>query len=197
MDAKLIVYAAFAAIGCSHRGDTPESSSAQRTTPTTVVAQSGNEQYVFESPAQVTRRSKLVPNEATAPKRGDSTGIGEARAKSNFSEPGTHLDDSGNTVTVPPADMTDDAAVSTEAQPTAMDQGESERDRTITSQIRRALVGEQSLSFSAKNVTVVTKDGNVTLRGVVKTPDERSTIDNFARRIAGERAVDNRIEVEP
>lgn len=196
MDAKLIVYAAFAAIGCSHRGDTPESASA-RTTPTTVVATRGNEQYVFESPAEASPRTKRAPNARIAPKGDRPESAGETRAKSNFTEPGTHLDDSGNTVTVPPADMAGDGTSSNEAQPTAIDQGESERDRTITSQIRRALVGEDSLSFSAKNVTVVTKDGNVTLRGVVKTPDERSTIDNFARRIAGERAVDNRIEVEP
>ncbi|HET9932789.1 MAG TPA: BON domain-containing protein [Polyangiaceae bacterium] len=200
MDAKLIVYAALAALGCSHRGDTPESESAPRTTPTTVVATRANEQYVFESPPDAPTKQKRLPNESTASKRERAPEVGEARAKSNFVEPGTHLDDSGNTVTIPPADMTDEAAPSadsSEAQPTAFDQGESERDRTITSQIRRALMGESSLSFAAKNVAVVTKDGNVTLRGTVKTAAERSTVDNFARRIAGERAVENRIEVTP
>lgn len=196
MDAKLIVFVGFVALGCSHRGDTPEPTNAQRTTPTRVVATRGHEEYVFESPAEAPRQ-KRAPNATTADKQQSTTSGGELRAKSNFAAPGTHLDDSGNTVTVPPPES--DAAVPSteEAPPTALDQGQSERDVTLTAQIRRALMGEQSLSLDAKNVTIVSKDGNVTLRGVVKSPSERSTVDNFARRIAGERAVDNRIEVKP
>lgn len=205
MDAKLIISVAFVGLGCSHRGDTPEAASAPRTTPTTVVATRGHEQYVFESPADTTPGQKRAPNATTVDKQQAAPGSNEMRAKSNFVGPGTHLDDSGNTVTVPPGESDENQAEPSTSQteqaeqapPTALDQGESERDVTLTAQIRRALMGEPSLSFDAKNVAIVSKDGNVTLRGVVKSQSERSAVDNFARRIAGERAVDNRIEVKP
>ena len=58
-------------------------------------------------------------------------------------------------------------------------------------------MGDETLSFTAKNVKIITSNGKVTLRGPVNSASERATIDNFARRIAGERAVDNQLEVKP
>lgn len=68
---------------------------------------------------------------------------------------------------------------------TPMDQGGSAADRAITQQIRKDLMKDNSLSFTAKNVKVITIDGKVTLRGTVKSEAERSAIEAAARRATG------------
>jgi osmotically-inducible protein OsmY len=60
--------------------------------------------------------------------------------------------------------------------PTASDQSENEADRKITQQIRQAVTKDDSLSTSAQNVTIVTQDGTVVLRGMVKTQGEKQKI---------------------
>ena len=79
---------------------------------------------------------------------------------------------------------------------TPMDQGPSEGDRKITQQIRQAVVKDGSLSFTAKNVKIITINGKVTLRGPVKTDAERSTIEAAAKNVAGASQVDNQLEVK-
>lgn len=91
------------------------------------------------------------------------------------------------------------AAAPIEDQPkrvTAADQGNSMRDITITQDIRKAVVGDPSLSFAAKNVTVVTQGGKVTLLGKVKDKAERDNVASKAKRYAGEGRVDDRLEVK-
>jgi hyperosmotically inducible protein len=78
---------------------------------------------------------------------------------------------------------------------TPMNQGGSEVDRKLTQQIRQAVVSDSSLSFTAKNVKIITLGGKVTLRGAVKTDQERMTIGTTAKKIAGEAQVDNFLEV--
>jgi len=79
---------------------------------------------------------------------------------------------------------------------TPMDQGGSESDRTITQEIRRAVVAQDGFSTNAKNVKIITVDGVVTLRGPVKTADEKATIASLAGRTAGAKRVDNQLELE-
>jgi len=55
---------------------------------------------------------------------------------------------------------------------------------------------DDSLSFTAKNVKIITVDGKVTLRGPVKSEAERSAIEAAARRVAGAAQVDNQLEVK-
>lgn len=79
---------------------------------------------------------------------------------------------------------------------TPMDQGGSEADRKITQQIRQDLMKDKSLSFTAKNVKVITINGKVTLRGPVKSEAERTAIEAAARRAAGSGgAVDSQLEL--
>jgi hyperosmotically inducible periplasmic protein len=79
---------------------------------------------------------------------------------------------------------------------TPMDQGPSDGDRKITQQIRQAVVKDGSLSFTAKNVKIITINGKVTLRGPVKTDAERASIEAAAKNIAGVAQVDNQLEVK-
>ena len=79
---------------------------------------------------------------------------------------------------------------------TPMDQGGSEGDRKLTQQIRQAVMKDGSLSFTAKNVKIITINGKVTLRGPVKTDAERSAIEAAAKSAAGANQVDNQLEVK-
>ena len=78
---------------------------------------------------------------------------------------------------------------------TPMDQGNGQSDLKITQQIRQAVMADGSLSFTAKNVKIITVKGKVTLRGPVNNDAERSAIEAAARKVAGAQ-VDNQIEVK-
>jgi osmotically-inducible protein OsmY len=78
---------------------------------------------------------------------------------------------------------------------TATDQSERAADRTLTQQVRRAIVSDDSLSTNAHNVKIITVDGVVTLRGPVKSPQERSSIVAKANQVAGVKRLDDQLEV--
>ncbi len=79
---------------------------------------------------------------------------------------------------------------------TPMDQGNSTSELAITAAIRKGILGEKTfLSFAAKNVMVVTVGNRVTLRGTVKTAQEKATIEAIAWRTTGVNEIDNQIEV--
>ena len=78
---------------------------------------------------------------------------------------------------------------------TPMDQGTSQADRTMTMQIRQAVMRDKTLSFTAKNVKIITINGKVTLRGAVKTEAERAAIEKAASNVAGGAQVDSQLEV--
>ena len=78
---------------------------------------------------------------------------------------------------------------------TPLDQGGSKADRTITQQIRKAVVGHKGLSMDAKNVKIITQDGVVTLRGPVKSAAEKATIADVSTKTKGVKRVDNQLEV--
>jgi hypothetical protein len=76
-----------------------------------------------------------------------------------------------------------------------LDQGSSEIDMDLTQRIRKAVMDDDSLSFKAKNVKIITRDGHVTLRGSVKTPEEKAAIGKTATAAAGVAHVTNQIEI--
>ena len=79
---------------------------------------------------------------------------------------------------------------------TPLDQDNDEADVKITATIRQAIVGDDALSFTAKNVKIITVDGVVTLRGPVNTARERTVIGSRARAAAGVTKVDNQLEIQ-
>jgi hypothetical protein len=74
-------------------------------------------------------------------------------------------------------------------------QGQSSSDLRTTRLIREALDGDESLSFLAKNVTVTTLHGRVTLRGAVGSFKEVRAVENLARKAVGDVPVDNQLEI--
>lgn len=79
---------------------------------------------------------------------------------------------------------------------TSGDQSNSPEDVKITAAIRRAIVGEKSLSMTAKNVKIITAAGMVTLRGPVNSAEEKAMIAKLAHSAAGEAKIDNQLEVK-
>jgi len=79
---------------------------------------------------------------------------------------------------------------------TSGDQSNSPEDVKMTAAIRRAVVAENSLSMTAKNVKIITGHGMVTLRGPVNTAEEKATIAKLAQSAAGEAKIDNQLEVK-
>jgi len=77
----------------------------------------------------------------------------------------------------------------------ALEQGNAE-DVKITGQIRQALQSNNATSADVANVTVVTMDGKVTLRGTVATEEEKRMIGDTAAKFVSADRVDNQIMVK-
>jgi hyperosmotically inducible periplasmic protein len=82
-------------------------------------------------------------------------------------------------------------------EPTADKQQNNQSDRDITQQIRQAIIADKTFSQYARNVKVITQNGQVTLKGPVRTDDEKSAIEEKAKAIAGDGNVTNDLTVKP
>lgn len=82
-------------------------------------------------------------------------------------------------------------------EPTADQQKDNRSDRDITQQIRQSIVKDKSLSTYAHNVKVITQNGQVTLKGPVKSEDEKKAIEAKAAKVAGESKVSSELNVKP
>ena len=79
---------------------------------------------------------------------------------------------------------------------TSGDQSNSSADLKITQAIRQALMKDGELSTTAKNIKVITANGEVTLRGPVKTAQEKAKIDQLAKSAAGGAQIDDQLDVK-
>jgi len=78
---------------------------------------------------------------------------------------------------------------------TPIDQKENQADIDVTAKIRKQVLDVKDMSVDGRNAKIITADGKVTLRGPVKTDEERKTIERIAVGVAGEGNVDNQLEV--
>lgn len=76
-------------------------------------------------------------------------------------------------------------------------QGESQSDRRITQDLRKAIVFPEGAAFSfpAKNIKIITVNSVVTLRGVVEDQNEKERIDALAKKIPGVKQVNDQLEI--
>lgn len=81
--------------------------------------------------------------------------------------------------------------------PTASSATQDKADRQLTRDIRKAIVSDKTLSMQAHNVKILTKDGTVTLKGQVKTDDEKKAVEDKAAGIAGAGKVTSELTVGP
>jgi osmotically-inducible protein OsmY len=81
--------------------------------------------------------------------------------------------------------------------PTADQQKINPADRDLTKKIRMALHDDTSLSVYAHNIKIISQDGKVTLRGPVRSEDEKAAIEAKATAVAGAGNVTNHLHVAP
>ena len=82
-----------------------------------------------------------------------------------------------------------------DAAVTSGDQSNSQSDLKITQEIRQAVIADKDLSMNAHNVKIITSNGVVTLRGPVKSSEEKAKIGTKAKQVAGVTQVHNQIEI--
>lgn len=78
---------------------------------------------------------------------------------------------------------------------TPLDQSNTVADTHITQAIRKKIM-QRPLSMVAKNVKIITLDGDVTLRGPVKNKAEKEKIGADAKAVPGVKSVTNELEVQ-
>ena len=82
-------------------------------------------------------------------------------------------------------------------EPTADQQKDNRSDRDITQQIRQSIMKDKSLSNYAHNVKIITENGQVTLKGPVRSEDEKKTVEAKATEVAGENKVTSQLDIKP
>ena len=82
-------------------------------------------------------------------------------------------------------------------RPTADQQKDNPSDRELTQHIRQAIMEDKSLSTYAHNVKIISQNGVVTLKGPVRSDDERRAIEAKANEVAGKDKVVNELTVVP
>lgn len=80
---------------------------------------------------------------------------------------------------------------------TADQQKENATDRELTQKIRKSLMADKSLSTYAHNVKVVAQGGQITLKGPVRTEEEKRNVEAKAVEVAGAGHVVNQISIAP
>lgn len=83
------------------------------------------------------------------------------------------------------------------AEPTADQQKNNKTDLEITREIRRSLMNDKSLSTYAHNVKIITQHGKVTLKGPVRSDDEKNAVEAKAVQVAGRANVTDQMTVVP
>jgi osmotically-inducible protein OsmY len=79
---------------------------------------------------------------------------------------------------------------------TADNQPNATSDRQTTAQVRKAIIADKDLSTYAHNVKVITKDGTVTLKGPVKSDDEKQKVVNDAASVVSADKVVDQLTVK-
>jgi hyperosmotically inducible protein len=166
MRALFIFMGTLAAAGCQRSSDRNSDSTTSSTTPSTSAANPSTQSPEKRSPEN---RPAANPSALNVP---------ASAADERADNTGKNERDRGGSTATPG------------------DQGGSEADRRVTQQIRKAVVDDSKLSAAAKNVKIITAEGVVTLRGPVKTSQEKSQIAAIAQRVDGVKRVDNQLEIE-
>jgi len=70
-------------------------------------------------------------------------------------------------------------------------------DRELAQKVRKAIVDDKSLSTYAHNVKVIARDGAITLKGPVRSDEEKTAVEAKAVSVAGDGKVTNELTVAP
>jgi osmotically-inducible protein OsmY len=78
---------------------------------------------------------------------------------------------------------------------TADNAGNANSDRMTTAQIRKAIIADKDLSTYAHNVKIIVRHGAVTLKGPVKSDDEKSKVQADAASVVSADKITNQLTV--
>ena len=81
--------------------------------------------------------------------------------------------------------------------PNADQQKMNPADTALVQQIRKSVIADKTLSTYAHNIKIIAQDGKVTLRGPVRSEDEKTNLMAKAVAVAGQDNVTNQLEVAP
>src|SRR5277367_347845 len=84
-----------------------------------------------------------------------------------------------------------------QSSPTADQQKMNPTDRALAQKIRKAIHDDKNLSTYAHNIKIISQDGEVTLRGPVRSEDEKNSLQAKAVTVAGEGNVTNELDIAP
>jgi hyperosmotically inducible periplasmic protein len=68
-------------------------------------------------------------------------------------------------------------------------------DRQLAQKVRKTIVADKSLSTYAHNVKVIARDGSVTLKGPVRSEEEKTAVEAKATEAAGAGKVTNELTI--
>ena len=84
------------------------------------------------------------------------------------------------------------------SEPTADQQKGNASDRDLTKKIRQSIVADKSLSTYAHNVKVISQNGVVTLKGPVRSEEEKKAIESKTMEVVGSGGrINNEMSVKP
>ncbi|MGV7208751.1 BON domain-containing protein [Oxalobacteraceae bacterium A2-2] len=102
--------------------------------------------------------------------------------------------------TAPAGQAPDNTAVNSRDQlgsgDMAQSQSNAKADVELLAAVRRSVVKDKSLSTTAHNVKILAANGVVTLRGPVKSDEEKAKVEALARQVAGVTSVQNNLDVK-
>ena len=78
---------------------------------------------------------------------------------------------------------------------TPMDQSNNKADIDLTQAIRKSVI-KNHLSMNAKNIKIISINGDVTLRGPVRNSAEKDKIAKLAKAVSGVNSLNNELEVK-
>ncbi len=89
----------------------------------------------------------------------------------------------------------DNSASNQNQTKTADNAGSATSDRMTTAQIRKAIIADKDLSTYAHNVKIIVRHGAVTLKGPVKSDDEKSKVQADAASVVSADKITNQLTV--
>jgi hyperosmotically inducible periplasmic protein len=90
----------------------------------------------------------------------------------------------------------DNTKQNTDHATTADSQSNASADRATTAKVRKAIMADKNLSTYAHNVKVITSNGQVTLKGPVKSEEEKQQIVSDASAVVSAENVTNQLTVK-
>jgi hyperosmotically inducible periplasmic protein len=78
---------------------------------------------------------------------------------------------------------------------TAQNQSSAASDRELTAKIRKAIVSDKDLSTYAHNIKIITQNGTVTLKGPVKSDEEKQEIERDAAGVVSRASIVDQLTV--